>query len=98
MVLFLPSDVQVLSLESAFNSGFLLQFGTGFYNNYAMPCTFPTAFTNTWYTIVACSQWVLDDNSSISIGELFEYRSVTSTLFRSWHPGGPNIRWISVGY
>ena len=63
-----------------------------------MAVYFPIAFTTTFYSITAASQWTDTDNSSIAIGELYTYHTITSTLFRSWHPEGPNIRWIAVGF
>ena len=63
-----------------------------------MPTYFPIAFTNTFYSITAASQWQDADNTNIAIGELYTYRTITSTLFRSWHSEGPDIRWIATGY
>lgn len=62
-----------------------------------MTVTFSIAFSGIGYCIAAASQWTVDDNANAVIGELYQYRTVGSTLFRSWHSLGPNIRWIATG-
>lgn len=63
-----------------------------------MAVYFPIAFTNTFYSIIATSQWTDTDNTNIAIGELYEYHTITSTLFRSWNSEGPDIRWIATRF